>query len=122
MPLPPPWRRHTRMVAIISVQPSAEGISTFQPSRMSWSYRIRGSEARSQKKTNTNTLTLPTNHSSGHQLVLAPDHTEIGHGACQPPRNKVMASAETVITLQYSASWVIANFSDEYRSEEHTSE
>src|ERR1700689_3939538 len=100
------------MVAIISVQPSGEGISTFQPSRMSWSYRIRGSEARSQKKTNTNTLTLPTNHSSGHQPVLAPDHTEIGHGACQPPRNSVIASGETVIPLPQWASWVIGNLSD----------
>ena len=54
------------------------------------------------------------NHSSGHQPVLAPSHMLIGHGACQPPRNIVVASAETVVMLTYSASMNIANFSDEY--------
>src|ERR1700716_1923664 len=38
----------------------------------------------------------------------------IGHGACQPPRNIVVASAETVVMLTYSASMNMANFSDEY--------
>src|ERR1700735_1370030 len=114
MPVLPPWRRQTRMVAIISVHASADGMSTFQPSLMSWSYRILGSEARSQKKKKTKRQTLITNQSSGHQPTFAPDHTEIGHGACQPPRNSVVASPETVITLQYSASWSSANFSEEY--------
>src|SRR2546427_8638505 len=50
-----------------------------------------------------------------------------GNGARQPPRNSVVASAETVTMLMYSARKNIANFSDEYsvwkpRSEEHTSE
>src|SRR5215469_15398040 len=75
---------------------------------------MRGSEARSQKKTKTKMTTLATNHSTGHQPLLAPDQTLSGHGARQPPRNSVVARAETVITLTYSASWIIANFSEEY--------
>ena len=46
---------------------------------------------------------LIRNHSTGHQPVLAPDHRDSGHGARQPPRNSVVASAETVIMLTYSA-------------------
>ncbi len=36
-PVLPPWRRHTRIVAMISVHASDAGIRTFQPSAMSWS-------------------------------------------------------------------------------------
>src|SRR6185436_11432870 len=39
---------------------------------------------------------------------------EIGHGARQPPRNSVVASAETVTMLTYSARKNSANLSDEY--------
>ena len=39
---------------------------------------------------------------------------EIGHGARQPPRNSVVASAETVTMLTYSARKNSANFSEEY--------
>ena len=38
----------------------------------------------------------------------------IGHGARQPPRNSVVASAETVTMLTYSARKNSANFSEEY--------
>ena len=69
---------------------------------------------RSQMNTNRATTTLPKNHSSGHQPVLAPSQTEIGQGARQPPRNSVAASAETVTMLMYSARKNSANFSDEY--------
>src|SRR4051794_34701431 len=65
-------------------------------------------------KTNSATTTLRKNHSSGHQPVLAPSQIEIGHGARQPPRNSVAASAETVTMLTYSARKNRANFSDEY--------
>src|SRR5689334_7221977 len=65
-------------------------------------------------KKNRNAQTLAVNHSSGHQPLLAPSHMLIGHGACQPPRNIVVASADTVVMLTYSASMNIANFSDEY--------
>src|SRR6476620_970873 len=64
--------------------------------------------------TNRNSHTFAVNHSSGHQPVLAPSRMLIGHRACQPPRNIVVASAETVVMLTYSASMNIANFRDEY--------
>src|SRR5205814_5339399 len=102
------------MVAIIRIQASETGISTFQPNDMSWSYRIRGSVPRSQTKQNSRISTLARNHSSGHQPVFAPDHSVIGHGARQPPRNKVVARAATVVMLMYSARKNSANFSEEY--------
>src|SRR3954452_9007642 len=60
--------------------------------------------------------TLPRNHSTGHQPSLAPAHTgpPSGHGACQPPRKSVVASADTVMTLMYSARKNIANLIDAY--------
>src|ERR671917_2402593 len=63
---------------------------------------------------NSATTTLRKNQSSGHQPVLAPSQIEIGHGARQPPRKSVAASAETVTMLMYSARKKRANFSDEY--------
>src|SRR4051812_3484504 len=65
-------------------------------------------------KTNRATTTLRKNHSSGHQPLFAPLQMEMGHGARQPPRNSVAASAETVTMLTYSARKNSANFSDEY--------
>src|SRR3954467_13598029 len=65
-------------------------------------------------KTNSATTTLRKNQSSGHQPVFAPSQIEIGHGARQPPRNSVAASAETVTMFTYSPRKNIANFSDEY--------
>ncbi len=38
----------------------------------------------------------------------------IQNGACQPPRNSVVASAETVAMLMYSARKNSANFSELY--------
>src|SRR5689334_20169515 len=64
--------------------------------------------------TNENIHTLAVNHSSGHHPELAPSMRLSGHGACQPPRNKVVANADTVVMFTYSASMNIANFSDEY--------
>src|SRR6478672_13578427 len=75
---------------------------------------MRGNVARSQKKKNMKVHTLATNHSSGHHPVLAPSHMLMGHGACHPPRNSVVASADTVNMLTYSASMNIANLIDEY--------
>src|SRR6478752_9836605 len=65
-------------------------------------------------KKNRNVHTLAMYHTSAHQPVFAPSHMLIGQGACQPPRNSVEASADTVVMLMYSASMNIANFSDEY--------
>ena len=53
--------------------------------------------------TNRNVHTLATNHTSGSHPVFAPSHRLSGHGARQPPRNRVVANAETVVMLTYSA-------------------
>src|SRR5437764_14752480 len=60
--------------------------------------------------------TLPRNHSTGHQPVLSTPLSiaDRGQGARQPPRNSVVASAETVVTLMYSARKNIANLIDAY--------
>ena len=57
---------------------------------------------------------MPTNQSIGHQPEFAPCQSDSGHGARQPPRNSVVASAETVTMLMYSARKNIANLNDEY--------
>ena len=55
------------------------------------------------------------NHRTGHQPLLAPGQKYvIGHGARHPPRNSVVASADSVVMLMYSARKNIANFIDEY--------
>src|SRR6185295_16667793 len=69
---------------------------------------------RSQMNTNRKIHSLIRNQSSGHQPWLALLHSEIGHGARHPPRNSVVAIAETVTMLMYSARKNSANFSDEY--------
>src|SRR5690349_14401603 len=59
-------------------------------------------------------ITLAVNQSTGHQPEFAPSHSDSGHGARQPPRNSVVASAQTVTMLMYSARKNIANLNDEY--------
>src|SRR5712691_3048277 len=59
----------------------ATGRSTFQPKRISWSYRSRGTDARIQMKTDTNTKTLSTNQSGPSGA----------YGPCQPPKKSVTA-------------------------------
>src|SRR5437763_16603786 len=58
--------------------------------------------------------TLAVNHRIGHHPEFAPSHSESGHGARHPPRNNVVASADTVTMLMYSARKNIANLNDEY--------
>src|SRR6266550_8967210 len=59
--------------------------------------------------------TLTTNQSIGHQPEFAPCQSDTRpNGACHPPRNIVVASAETVTMLMYSARKNIANLNDEY--------
>src|SRR5215467_7237562 len=96
------------------IQASETGMSTFHPKFISWSYRTRGRLPRSQMKQNSRMNTLARNQISGTQPVFAPGHTDIGHGARQPPRNNVVARAATVVMLTYSARKNSANFSDEY--------
>src|ERR1700749_4665695 len=76
---------------------------------------MRGSVPRSHTKPKMKSTTLPTNQSIGHQLELAPCQSSwIGHGACQPPRKRVVARAETVTMLMYSARKNMANLNEEY--------
>src|SRR3954469_8394596 len=67
-------------------------------------------------KQNRQKNTLPRNHSNGHQPVLSTPLSiaDSGQGARQPPRNNVVASAETVATLMYSARKNMANLIDAY--------
>src|SRR3954469_7423061 len=60
--------------------------------------------------------TLARNHRIGHQPVLStpPSTSDSGHGARQPPRNNVVASAATVVTLMYSARKNMANLIEAY--------
>src|SRR3954453_16748181 len=60
--------------------------------------------------------TLPRNHSTGHQPVLSTplSMSDSGQGQRQPPRNRVVASAQTVVMLTYSARKNIANLIEEY--------
>ena len=50
--LSPNSRWAPRMKATKTTQSSVTGMRNFQPKRMNWSYRKRGSEPRSQTKTN----------------------------------------------------------------------
>ncbi len=52
----------------------------------------------------------------GHQpsLNMPSLIADRGHGARQPPRKSVVATAETLIMLMYSARKNHANFIDEY--------
>src|SRR5450759_860999 len=65
-------------------------------------------------KMNRKMHSLATNHSIGSQPALAQLNRLSGQGARHPPRNSVVATAETVIMLMYSARKNIANFSEEY--------
>ena len=63
-----------------------------------------------------NSQSLMTNQSRPHQpwLNMPSLIAAMPGGAIQPPRNIVVASAETVNMLTYSPRKNIANFSDEY--------
>ncbi|KAM9915171.1 hypothetical protein OXX59_010624, partial [Metschnikowia pulcherrima] len=60
--------------------------------------------------------TLTRNQRMGHQpsLNIPSLIAESGHGARHPPRNSVVATAETLSMLMYSARKNHANFIDEY--------
>src|SRR3954447_18758843 len=63
-------------------------------------------------KTNRKMNVLIRNATNCNQpLALRNDS---GHGHCPPPRNSVVAIAETVTMLTYSARKNSANFNDEY--------
>src|SRR5438270_10013893 len=67
-------------------------------------------------KPNSRVNIFARNHSTGHQPWFSAlwSISDSGHGARQPPRNSVVASAETVVMLMYSARKNIANLIDAY--------
>ena len=60
-------------------------MSRFQPNDISWSYRIRGSVALSQMKTNIRAKVLSRNHPMGKAQATAAGVPK--SGPFQPPRN-----------------------------------
>ncbi len=75
---------------------------------------MRGSTPRSQMKKNRNDIVLSRNHTIGKKPSDRNSTCENGQSGRQPPRNSVVASAETVTMLMYSARKNIANFSELY--------
>src|SRR4029077_2724282 len=78
-------------IAVTTAFSVATGSSTFQPKRMSWSYRSRGTVVRTHTKRNSRMNSLSRNQ-------IGPG----SHGPCQPPRKSVTHRAERVIRLMYS--------------------
>jgi hypothetical protein len=64
--------------------------------------------------TKRKTAILLKNQISGIHPSLTPGINEIGNGALQPPKNNVVARAETVTIFMYSAKKNSANFSEVY--------
>src|SRR6266545_2149226 len=87
-----------RSAAISSSQPSANGISSFQPRSMSWSYRKRGRVARNHTNTNRKIISLAKNQISGH-TQSGPNSV----GPLGPPRNSVTMMADIVIVFMNDA-------------------
>src|SRR5690625_3512022 len=77
---------------------------------------MRGRVPRTQRNRNRKSHILATNHNTGQYPVLNMPSliADSGHGARQPPKNRVVAIAETLIMLMYSARKNIANFIAEY--------
>src|SRR4051812_11828078 len=97
------------------IQSRLIGSSTFQPRRMNWSYRRRGSVARTHTNMNSISTTLATNHSSGNQPLFAPaQNAVIGHGARQPPRNIVTIADDIDTIATYSESMYSRNLIELY--------
>src|SRR5262245_12878275 len=84
--------------ATIATMASETGRNTFQPSRISWSYRYRGTIAftmANRKKMNRH---LSTNQiTPGTQVNAA-----TGEGGIQPPRKRIVAIAHMVAIAMYS--------------------
>jgi hypothetical protein len=103
-----------RMPATSRIHTRPTGTRTFQPKRMNASYRMRGSTPRSHTKKKMKTSVFDRNHTIGNQPSDRKSTVENGQMGCQPPRNSVVASADTVTMLMYSARKNIANFSEVY--------
>ncbi len=69
------WRWDiTRSVETIMIQASENGIKTFQPNFINWSYRRRGSVPRSQTKTKKKASTFTKNQTNVNQ---PPSHCSV---------------------------------------------
>src|SRR5215218_2549589 len=99
----------TRTTAVTASQARATGMSTFQPKSISRSKRSRGRVARSQMNRKMKKKTLTMNHRIGHS-----QGRKSGAGPSGPPRKAVVATADTVMMLRYSARKNRANFTPEY--------
>src|SRR5437016_11251403 len=90
-------------IDVITMLPSASGNITFHPKRMSWSYRRRGSVARSQKNRNRNAYTFTVNQATPSIQERLSGSRVPGYGALYPPRNRTEAMQDTRIMFAYSA-------------------
>src|SRR3954447_20388942 len=111
---PNPDCRNVRIAKIAKIHNRLPGTNTFQPNRMNWSYRNRGNVPRNQMNTNKKMLVLTRNARNWNQPESNPSHRLGNHGIVPPPRNNVVAIAETVTMFTYSARKNSANFNDEY--------
>src|SRR5439155_8099377 len=82
----------TTSAAVTSALIVAAGRSTFQPNRISWSYRRRGSVARSQRKTNR----------INNSLIRKQTGRRGDEGAYQLPKKSVTSSSERGIMFMYA--------------------
>ena len=80
----------------------AMGISHFHPRAMNWSYRKRSSVARVQMSRNMKNHILRKNQTMPIHPEARNSTWDSGQGACQPPRNMVVATAETLSMFTYS--------------------
>src|SRR5712692_2550500 len=105
----PSYRRKYTTIEVITIFPSASGSMTFHPNFMSWSYRKRGSVARSQKNRKRKKYTFTVNQNtpeiqardSGRRRNSGTNGS--GIGLLYPPRKSTDAIQETRIMLAYSA-------------------
>ena len=102
------------VIATIEIQAKDAGINIFQPKFINWSYLNLGKVPLIQININRNTAILLKNQINGIQPSFAPGISESGNGARHPPKNKVVARAETVTIFMYSAKKNKANFKEVY--------
>src|SRR5689334_7672507 len=87
-----PSSRPTSSAVDTSTQRIAISIRYFHPSDMSRSYRMRGSDARSQTVANSNASTFRVNHTIGssHVFTTLLDERNPNDGPDGPPRKSVV--------------------------------
>src|SRR5437773_595406 len=101
--------RKTLTIADTTRFTSATGIRTFQPSRINWSYRYRGSVARIQMNTYSTTNVFSRNQIQPGMYQRKCATATFENGGSHPPKNSVVMTADTTIMFAYSARKNIAN-------------